>query len=381
MKKQNKILLAVLAVVIVGIVVFTSTNFTLFQGRFAKDLKPLPSYDENKCYDSDGGKNYKEVGTIYGKINRSEFGNKTDFCSTETQLVEYYCDGKYLKNETYICENGCSSGVCKTSNQKSNNVLDTLVVVNSDDYNINKEDIEKVFKLANDLWLEPKTGIKFNIVDVKIVSFTDEKANAYYNYLNDKYFKGSKLNLPEYIVAFDKDGISEVSGGNAGGFQYFWVDDKEFCTEFPPDAKYYGSSVAASVIDYDQKFGICGYDQSKKNIVSAVSGNGECQNQDGLVCVMKNGYQMCPILVDKFFAQDPLYFTANIIVHELLHSYGKNDNFDHFGTSICNEAMGEKMQMLEKVGVMPPFDTLDNEYAVMCPNIWENFKNSQKSCE
>lgn len=115
MQKKNKIILIVLGALVIGGLAVCSVNAALFQGRFSKDIKP--AYDENKCYDSDGGKNYEEVGTVYGKISRSKFGDKIDFCSSEARLTEYYCDGKYVKSEEYLCENGCSSKKCKSNLQ------------------------------------------------------------------------------------------------------------------------------------------------------------------------------------------------------------------------------------------------------------------------
>lgn len=363
----------------------------MFHGRFAWNVKSLPAYDENKCNDSDGGKNYEEAGTVFGKISRSKFGSKNDFCSSEAELVEYYCGGKFIKEEKYLCENDCGSGACKkaiqiqtTPQKKLDNIVDTLVIVDSDDYDIDSNDIEAFFEIVNKLWLQPKTGFKFSVMDLKIVSFIKEGITSFDQYLDKKYFKNpeSETNLPEYLVVLDKDGISEINGGYFVAYHFFWLIDsgKEYCSEFPAITSINKISLPGAIIDYGHKFGICGYDALYKNIISDVSGNGECKGQNGTACVMKNGYQMCSDLVENFYAQDSLYFAADTLVHELLHSYGENGILDHFGTYVCKEAMGEKMKELEDKGVSTPFDTLDQEYAVMCPNVWEKFKNSQQSC-
>ena len=81
----------------------------------------LPSYNEQYCYDSDGGQNYEEKGTTYGKrysLNR-ELSNPNirtkfeDYCEGP-ELVEYYCDGNKVKNETVDCGYGsyCENGKC-----------------------------------------------------------------------------------------------------------------------------------------------------------------------------------------------------------------------------------------------------------------------------
>ncbi len=115
MNGKAKIWFIVIGVIVVGGIALYSGGAELFQGRMFSVSKPLPAYDGNRCYESDGGKNFDEKGTIYGKISRSEFGNRTDFCTTATDVKEYYCDGKYVKNEDYSCENGCDDGACNKS--------------------------------------------------------------------------------------------------------------------------------------------------------------------------------------------------------------------------------------------------------------------------
>ena len=278
---------------------------------------------------------------------------------------------------------GEGSGNSDSSTEKAtknlDNAVDTLVIVNTDDYNIDDGDVKDLFKKADKLWLEAKTTIKFNIIDVKIISFKDEKISSYYEYLDKKYFKESKLNSPEYIVAFYKDGDSDMYGGYSTKYQLA-ESNNEYCTEFPTIA-FNKTSIPGGIIDYKHKFGRCGYDKSGENIISKVSAGGECKNSDGLTCVMKNGYQMCPNLVSSFYAIDPIYFTIDTIVHELLHPYGQNGNLDHYGTEVCNTALGTKKQELEAAGVSAPFNDLFQEYAGICPNVWDNFKNSQKSCK
>lgn len=273
-----------------GLIVFSgialySGSAELFQGRMSKSSNPLPAYDENKCYDSDGGKNYDEAGTVFGKISRSKSGSKSDFCSSGTALTEYYCDGKFIKNEEYACDNGCSDGVCKKISANLSDKLDTLVIVDTDSYNITEKDVEEFFK----------------------------------NYKQ----------LPEYIVFLTKDGTT-INGGFGGGTTYYWLN--------PSMGSFYDSE----------------------------SSNKFCMEFPN------------PSEEDNFYLENPLYFSASTMVHELLHFYGENDNLDHFGTYVCNEAVDN---MLEELEVSKPFKTLSQEYAVMCPNVWEKFKNSQQSCD
>jgi len=68
---------------------------------------------ENKCTDSDGGKNYYVKGYVKGY-----FGVKEDICFDENYLNEATCDsaGNYL-SVGYICPNGCYDGACINTTQ------------------------------------------------------------------------------------------------------------------------------------------------------------------------------------------------------------------------------------------------------------------------
>lgn len=111
MKKYTKILLIALGILILAGIVFYSGSIALFQGS----LKLLPSYDKNKCYDSDGGKNYEEKGVTYGEIrkliSRGPKTQHTDYC-VGNKLIEYYCDGNQVKKQQIDCELGCDNDVC-----------------------------------------------------------------------------------------------------------------------------------------------------------------------------------------------------------------------------------------------------------------------------
>lgn len=397
MTKHKILYIGILATLFFGVLIFYSGSTSLFQGRLTKSVKPLPAYDENRCNDSDGGKNYDEDGTVFGKISRSQSGSKSDFCSSNTQLTEYYCDGKFVKNEKYICENGCADGACKKINANLSNKLDTLVIVDTDSYDITEKDVKEFFELAGNLWLKPKTGVDFNLTKIVFASLSEEcpqhLGSCDSGGWMEEDFPYFDEKLPEYIVFLTKGMDTTTAGAHAGATTYYWLDpsmegfynpesNNEFCTEFPPPYDNY-YTVPSGFIDYGHKIMRCGYDEIGKNIISNVSINGECKNQAGLNCIVKNGYQQCPNLSedDNFYLKNPLHFSASSMVHEMLHSYGENGNLDHFETAVCKDAMGEKMKELEDKGVSAPFDTLKQEYTVMCPNVWENFKNSQQSCD
>jgi len=59
------------------------------------------------CIDSDNGQNFNEKGTVIDKTNRSE----TDYCTSSSKLVEWYCNPVNLAMYTYhTCT--CKDGAC-----------------------------------------------------------------------------------------------------------------------------------------------------------------------------------------------------------------------------------------------------------------------------
>jgi len=337
MKRSIKIMLGIILTLVVIFGITLAANGDLFQGRLSLRSKPLPAHDETKNQ------------------------------QTRNKILPAY-------DET------------KTQ-------LNTLVIVDTDDYKITEKDVTDLFKLASDIYLKPKTGITFNVTGIKFASFSEGNLN-FSSYLDEEYAKNqeSKSNLPEYIVAFDKNEVTNEYGGYKAHYVIYWlIDDLEngqkinYCNKFP--SKYIGGqypseiSIPAAVVDYGHRYAICGYDTDGITIISNTSINGQCINQEGIPCISKNGYQMCSNLQNAFYAQNLLYYSAKTIVHELMHNYGENGEGDHFGTNTCKENMGEKefQDILNKTPIAP-FDSVTKEYADMCPNVWQNFLNSKQNC-
>jgi hypothetical protein len=121
------------------------------------------------------------------------------------------------------------------------------------------------------------------------------------------------------------------------------------------------------VVHFSHRFAECGYGGTD-TIQSAVSIGGECRNQPGIACTMFNGYSMCSTEVNHLYASTPTYFGATTIVHEIMHSFGPNGDYDHFGTVECNRAMGWPDDYFEPA--------LGAVYNQMCPFVYENFTAS-----
>jgi len=69
-------------------------------------------YGKQCCYDTDGGIN------IYEQGNTARGANNLDYCSSNNEVIEYYCepgDSPYHTGEKINCPNGyiCQNGACK----------------------------------------------------------------------------------------------------------------------------------------------------------------------------------------------------------------------------------------------------------------------------
>ncbi|MFA4891223.1 MAG: C25 family cysteine peptidase [Candidatus Gracilibacteria bacterium] len=131
MKRSIKIMLGVILGLVVILALF------LIRGDFVQGLM-RPAYNENKCYDSDGGQKYDVKGTTYGKILTRGKQTKTqyaDYCDGDA-LVEYYCEGTKVKKSIKESNNGEScylgeivgwDGYCLDS--ECNNKNPTFVII------------------------------------------------------------------------------------------------------------------------------------------------------------------------------------------------------------------------------------------------------------
>jgi hypothetical protein len=369
------------------IVVFVLALFLLSACSIgeARRQKLLPAYDENKCVDSDNGIDFEEKGTTQGKYYFN-FVTKTDSCSRAGKLVEYSCSRSKVQKVTKDCKElgenyVCESGKCFKP-EKLKNHVDTLVIVNTDDFpELTINNVKEHFQMAEDYWLFPKTQTKFNILDVVYFSLA---GNEWSDLLVEYFQEGDKV-YPEYIVVFKEE---LIYGGHMSVFlpKVDFEDGMNYCNEFKHNSGNNKQIVPAAIVNYGHRYGICGYGDDLITVVSNTSMNGQCINTDGVPCVWKNGYQMCSNLVDNFFAQDNLILSAKTIVHELLHFYSNNlyVDHDHFSTICAFDQLGWDSSKgwnyyLETISA-EPFDSITQEYATICPTVWQDFIDSKQNC-
>lgn len=98
--------------------------------------------ETSDCTDSDGGKNYDIRGIV--KDVREDF-DKEDFCSTEREIYEYWCEGSRYASTVAECPNGCEDGVCI----EASNVPEETVPEETPEEGIDQEEIQNEgFKYA-----------------------------------------------------------------------------------------------------------------------------------------------------------------------------------------------------------------------------------------
>jgi len=183
--------------------------------------------------------------------------------------------------------------------------------------------------------------------------------------LAQRYLTSQATTIPNGILVFSygDDDHARIMGGYSfqvpgpAGFRNAFVSPV-----------YGGDKIYVAFIHRSHRYARCGYGDAYAEVpISDTSVGGECRNQPGTACVMYNGYSMCQNAVDNLYASTPTYFAAQAIVHEFMHSFGPNVEYDHYGAPVCKETMGWTDDnwtfSLEESQV----------YNSMCPYVYDNF--------
>ncbi|MBI1970765.1 hypothetical protein HYS47_03390 [Candidatus Woesearchaeota archaeon] len=64
------------------------------------------------CVDTDGGNVPSVQGHTWGYNSSNQFVNESDWCRTNTLLVEYICSGGYVQQSGGVCISTCTGGTC-----------------------------------------------------------------------------------------------------------------------------------------------------------------------------------------------------------------------------------------------------------------------------
>ncbi len=270
------------------------------------------------------------------------------------------------------CDGGetCVDNICVIGKEcRQTKTFNMLVFMDDDSYDVSDGEIEEYFEEAGKL-LHDRTCTEIEVIKIWHVRLGG--SGGMEQALRDKFTENAALaRRANGFVFFSADQNSRSYGGYAWALMPASLGLSNYCNNFSYNREIH--FMYGSVIDWTHMFGRCGYDEDL-NHVSDVSIDGECRNQQGTSCVFNNGYYMCESLVDDYYATNRNFFTATTIIHEIMHHFGDNGNYDHFGTQECL-AHGD----YERDFYCPSQEDSDC-YFQMCPYVYGNFENAENLC-
>ena len=213
-------------------------------------------------------------------------------------------------------------------------------------------DIQRMFVRATDLLFQ-KTGARMTQTDLTNVGSGLALSQAV------SYVEAHATAPPDGVVAFSDDATATTLGGYS----------QTFSLPSPNVNRYPSPVVGANrgylaVVDFFHKYARCGYDDAG-NRIGTTSANGECRNRSGLVCVNNGRYWMCPDATNDLYA-DPDYFIGCTVVHEFMHPFGNEGNFDHYGTAQCTSRTGMSQADAQNLNLF-------QQSCGMCPDLYPKF--------
>lgn len=240
----------------------------------------------------------------------------------------------------------------------TNGLFDVVVVVDRSVFpTVSDEDVTETFTRVAEL-MEARLGVTMRLQEIVEIPELGDGKGLFHEALS------ALAELPEGVIlfAYGSDDQAELYGG----YSKSKGRGEDYCNEFasPTDGQ---SAIYVAVVDWDHRFGACGYDASGK-LVRRTSADGECFNTPDTPCVWNGEYSICENALHHPYAV-PGEFRVASIVHEFLHPFGTNGSLDHYGTAACVAMMnGEPLPE-------PPED-----YFNMCPPVLETFAESYVGC-
>ena len=175
-----------------------------------------------------------------------------------------------------------------------------------------------------------------------------------------------------FVYFTEKVACSDTYGGCTWPIDPNTIGIAGYCNRFA-DLKSESNFLYGSIIDWDHMYARCGYNDQEQQI-SDVSLGGECTNQQGTKCILKNGYSFCSNLQDKYYAQNPKMMPMSTVVHEIMHFFGTEGNMDHNETLCAGKYAGT----LDDVACTTT-DTGECFFNI-CRYTYENFRQAENSC-
>lgn len=246
-------------------------------------------------------------------------------------------------------------------------VFTWAVIVDLDSEPVTYAQADELVNQASAILME-LTGFSYAMVD-----FVESTSPGNVSDLAATYIQDHAGSLPNGIIIFSYgDGDSART---YGGYAFSLAGQPDFRNTF--NSPVIGDNrVYISVQHWSHRYAGCGYGSSSAEVPSQdTSFGGECRNRDGIACVERFGYSMCSDAVDDLYASSRTYFGSSVIIHETMHSFGYEGNFDHYGTEQCNSRMSSGASGR-------PYDTSTfnsaefQYYNGMCPDVYDNFASA-----
>jgi hypothetical protein len=240
------------------------------------------------------------------------------------------------------------------------------VIVDLDSEPVTYEEAQELVAQASAI-LGELTGFSYTMVD-----FVESASPGTVSDLAATYIQDHAGSLPNGIIIFSYgDGDSART---YGGYAFTLPGPPGFQNAF--NSPVVGNNqVYISVQHWSHRYAACGYGGSDvETPVQDTSFGGECRNQDGVPCVEMYGYSMCSDAVDDLYASSRTYFGSSVIIHETMHSFGFEGNYDHYGTEQCDTTMASGTSGRPYA---EGFDHAEFQYYNgMCPHVYDNFVSS-----
>lgn len=274
--------------------------------------------------------------------------------------------GRYPVADVDVCIAGCEKfGYLKT--------VRTSVIVDDASYTIADAEISAAVERASK-WLFALSGARMALHSIDhVTSIPGSKTDFI-----DSWYLNHTADPPHFVIIISRDETSVTHGGYAVSSSVLTGFCNDFVSPVIGNQHIYGA-----VIDWTHRFAACGYDldhyraTGQWTAVSTTSlADGSCINQAGVACVTVPtvSYQVCGnVAPDLPYLADERAFALSVFIHEIMHAFGTNGNLDHFGTSVCDVAMGG-------TGYQAGGLATAQHYCGMCPSVYENFAASYSAC-
>lgn len=274
--------------------------------------------------------------------------------------------GRYPVADVDVCIAGCEKfGYLKT--------VRTSVIVDDSSYMIANTEIAAAVELASKR-LFALSGAEMALHSIDHVPSILGSKTAFI----DSWYLTHSTDPPHFIIIISRDETSVTYGGYAVSSSVLTGFCNDFVSPVLGNQRIYGA-----VIDWTHRFAACGYDLDHYKTtgqwvaVSTTSlADGSCINQADVACVSVTtvSYQVCGnVAPDLPYLADERAFALSMFIHEIMHAFGTNGNFDHFGTGICDAAMGG-------TGYQAGGRDTSQHHCGMCPIVYENFAASYSAC-